>query len=190
MRTNRNVRGGSGLGSVGVCRGPGNVGFAERGPSGGYNCGMEQPRETEPDGQAGLAALAAWRAFDGGDPAPLCEIVERGSLAAFDLGGAVGDSLGAALAMASRRGGLGTIARYYGGVYFGYEQALALDSLLATARSLADERARDTVLAATLGAASDCVSSVGSHFAQPLRPRDRHGQPKLGALRGLVRRRQ
>ena len=33
-------------------------------PAGGYNFGMKEPRETELEGQAGMATSAAWRAFD------------------------------------------------------------------------------------------------------------------------------
>ncbi len=76
---------------------------------------------------------------------------------------------------------LPTIFRYYGGVYFGYRQALMLDALAVTARDQIDG-ALDTRLAALLGLASDLTSSVGGHFAQPIRTRDRNGEAKVGTL--------
>jgi hypothetical protein len=41
-----------------------------------------------------------------------------------------------------------------------------------------------------MSAASECVTSVGNHFAQPVRPRDRDGHPKLSTLRAAARKRE
>lgn len=138
---------------------------------------------------------AAVEALEASDPEPLCGIIERGSFAALDVAeGPLEDSLVHTLSeVAPQLGEIGvplTLTRYYGGVYFGYRQALQLDCLLAVVRMIPQEAHRDTALAAVLGAASDSVTSVGSHFAQPLRPRDQQGRPKIHALRTLARRRQ
>ena len=136
---------------------------------------------------------AAFASLQAGDPEPLCRIVEHGSLAAHALGegpanGHLADALAATESLLQPIATPLTLTAYYGGVYFGYRQALTLDCLLAVVRDLT-ARERDTGLAAILGVASDCVSSVGSHFAQPIRPRDKDGRPKLRALANLVRRR-
>jgi adenine-specific DNA-methyltransferase len=138
---------------------------------------------------------AAVEALAAGDAEPLCQIVERGSPAAFALGdgpppGLLGQALGRAAAATTSAALPLTVTRYYGGVYFGYAQALELDALLAVVRALPPGPPQDTGLAAVLGAASECVTSVGGHFAQPIRPRDASGRPKAGALAQLARRRQ
>lgn len=136
----------------------------------------------------------AARALFDGDAEPLCEIVERGSIVAFELGEGPGGDLGAAMCKASEELDLAdpsmTLTRYYGGVYFGYAQAMALDCLLEVVRGIEEERTRTTALAAILGTATDCVTSIGSHFAQPVRPRAKDGRPKLSALATLTRRRE
>jgi adenine-specific DNA-methyltransferase len=149
--------------------------------------------------RSGIGALlryerTAMGALESGDPEPLCSVIERGSLAAFSrgegpAGGQLADSLAEAACVPDDVGTTLTLTRYYGGVYFGYTQALALDCLLAAIRTLPASQ-RDTGMAALLGAASECVTSVGNHFAQPMRPRDRLGAPKLSALFTLARRRE
>ena len=135
----------------------------------------------------------ATKAFLEGEPGPLCTLLEHGSMVASELGegaprGALADALAAASAGMRTLSMPFTLTRYYGGVYFSYVQALSLDCLLAGIHALPAPE-RDTALAAALGAASDCVTSVGSHFAQPVRPRDKAGNPKLAALRRAVRQR-
>jgi 16S rRNA G966 N2-methylase RsmD len=128
--------------------------------------------------QACNAALAD------GDPEPLCEMIEHGSALAAELGeGPPQGRLADALAAASDALRATVLTRSYGGVYFGYRQALALDCLMAVVSS-------DTGLAAIMSAASESVTSVGNHFAQPLRPRDRDGRPKLATLRAAAHRRE
>jgi adenine-specific DNA-methyltransferase len=136
---------------------------------------------------------AATEALRRGDPEPLCAVVEDGSIVVFASGeGPRAGALATALAPAAAAppDPALTVTRYYGGAYFGYRQALMLDGLLAAVRALPPGPERDTGLAAVLGAASECVTSVGSHFAQPVRPRDRDGRPKVPALRALARRRE
>jgi 16S rRNA G966 N2-methylase RsmD len=133
-----------------------------------------------------VAALGA------GDPLPFCEIVEGGSLAAFEVGdGPATGTLASILTTVSASGSARdlTLTGHYGGVFFSYRQALQLDCLLAAVGDLVGA-GLDTGLAAILGAASETVTSVGSHFAQPIRPRDRNGAPKLTPLRSAARRRE
>lgn len=80
------------------------------------------------------------------------------------------------------------LSRYYGGVYFSYAQARELDGLATAIRRLPVDR-RDTPLAALLSTASDLSSTVGSHFAQPVRPRDGAGRLKVGPIRSILSRR-
>jgi adenine-specific DNA-methyltransferase len=127
-----------------------------------------------------------------GDYKPLCAVVEDGSLARYTEGGEVTDAaLAAVLAQAVRDVSVSVdtvLTRYYGGVYFGYRQAAALDALAAAARSLLSPM-REVALAAVLSTASDIVTSVGSHFAQPIRVRGKDGAPKPPGLRAVARQR-
>jgi len=138
--------------------------------------------------------VEAERALADADPQPFCEIVEHGSIVAFELGedhpsGRLADALAG---IGHRLDGPGdlTLTRHYGGVFFSYVQTLQLDCLLAAVRRLPPGPERDTGLAAVLGAASESVTSIGNHFAQPIRPRDGAGRPKPSALAAAVRRRQ
>lgn len=70
------------------------------------------------------------------------------------------------------------ISRYYGGVYFSYNQAVDIDILLEGIHSFVDEENRNFFLAPLLSTASDIVSTVGKHFAQPLKARDSKGNVK------------
>ncbi len=138
---------------------------------------------------------AAEEALEAGDPQPLCEIVEHGSIVAFGLGegpapGRLAEALGRASAGLGGVAATMTLTRHYGGVFFGYGQALRLDCLLGVVRELPPGPERDTGLAAVLGAASESVTSVGNHFAQPIRPRDKAGLPKVALLESAARRRR
>lgn len=83
-----------------------------------------------------------------------------------------------------------TLTRYYGGVYFSYKQALELDALLAAIGHSAAYPAEATLVASVLGTASDLVATVGSHFAQPSRLRDKLGVPKPSAIAQVLRARE
>ncbi len=65
----------------------------------------------------------------------------------------------------------------YGGVYFSFKQTVALDVLSNKIKSL-DNVYRDKFHAALLSTASDIVNTIGKQFAQPIRPRDKDGNPK------------
>lgn len=69
------------------------------------------------------------------------------------------------------------ICRYYGGLYFSYQQAVALDTIshfIFKKTGLLHTK----MLAALLSTASEIVNTVGKQFAQPLKVRDRQGQLK------------
>ena len=69
------------------------------------------------------------------------------------------------------------ILRHFGGLYFSYQQAVHLDSLLVAAHSEKDDL-RDCFLAAIVSTASEIVNTVGKHLAQPIRPRGSDGKPQ------------
>lgn len=90
------------------------------------------------------------------------------------------------LGVSPRTHRLPTMFSFYGGVYFGYRQALFLDALAVTARARVSQQ-RDTCLAVVLSLASEIATSIGGHFAQPARVLDRAGNLKLGLLRSITR---
>lgn len=122
-----------------------------------------------------------------GEPETLCEFLEHGSLYKFSEGTTpnIGARLRAALtasweriqarSLSSDEGSL--CVRLFGGVYFSYRQAAALDSLLDAVNDLPTP-VRDYYLAAVLSTASETVNTVGKQFAQPIRPRGSDGHPK------------
>ena len=71
--------------------------------------------------------------------------------------------------------------RLFGGVYFSYSQAVKLDALLDGVFS-APKSCRDVLLAAVLSTASEIVNTIGKHFAQPIRPKDKDGATKWNLL--------
>ena len=79
-----------------------------------------------------------------------------------------------------------TLLSHYGGVFFSYRQAADLDAIARVVRRIPPDQ-RDTPLAALLSTASEVVSSVGGHFAQPIKPRNTSGQLKLTQLENLHR---
>lgn len=76
------------------------------------------------------------------------------------------------------------VTRYFGGLYFSYEQALQIDAALETAYQSTQYGTpqRDVAIAAILGATSDIVNTVGKTFAQPLQVRDGSGKLKGNLL--------
>lgn len=70
------------------------------------------------------------------------------------------------------------ISRYYGGVYFSYQQAIQIDIILDAIHQYVPEENKDLFLAALLSTASDIVDTVGKHFAQPIKARDSKGNIK------------
>ena len=86
-------------------------------------------------------------------------------------------------------GAADTITRYYGGTYFSYRQAIEIDSFVAAARSMPPE-SRDRYLASVICAASQCGSTVGGQFAQPLQVFMSDGRVKRSAVSAARRQRE
>lgn len=130
---------------------------------------------------------------------PICRLIEAGSIVGFQTAkttkvrGGLADALQKAhrrlLKLGLAKGPRAVILRHYGGVYFSYSQAIELAVLLDVVSNCCPEW-RDTVLAATLSAASHVVNTVGKQFAQPLRPRASDGKPKLHLVKKIVADRQ
>lgn len=121
------------------------------------------------------------------DPASLAALIEHGSF----VNGDGGPSRFVQAKQFARDGlspDVATLTWYYGGVYFSYAQALELDALRHAIR--ASKEGRDTLVAAVMGAASDAVSTVGNHFAQPVQPRRRDGSLKGNWAASVIRHRQ
>lgn len=78
------------------------------------------------------------------------------------------------------------ISRYYGGLYFSYLQAVALDTLLELKDDI-DIESRSIFHAAILSSASDAVNTIGKQFAQPINPVDSEGKPKLRLAKKISR---
>ena len=121
------------------------------------------------------------------DPSRLAALIEHGSFVADDDGPP-------RLSRAKQRAregltpGTATLTWYYGGVYFSYAQALELDALRHAIRVVSGNN--DTLMAAVMGTASDAVSTVGNHFAQPVQPRARDGSLKGSWVVSVSRSRQ
>jgi adenine-specific DNA methylase len=79
-----------------------------------------------------------------------------------------------------------TVTRYFGGLYFSYEQAAMLDAVLLTAEAY-DEQHKNTLKAATLSTASQIVNTVGKQFAQPIQPRNKFGEVKPNLVKVVHR---
>jgi adenine-specific DNA methylase len=73
------------------------------------------------------------------------------------------------------------ITQYFGGVFFSFQQAVVLDTILSRIR-FAPEEIKPVLLASLISTASDLVNTVGKQFAQPISPRTSSGAPKSGLL--------
>lgn len=130
-----------------------------------------------------------------GDPDELFDLLEHGSLvhraisAPRRLSRLLRDARKSLGGHGLDRGTRSVVTRFFGGTYFSWSQAIALDSLLETAHA-APEDVRDYLVAGILSAASDAVNSVGKQFAQPIRPRDMDGRPKPHLVRQTIRDRE
>ena len=75
-------------------------------------------------------------------------------------------------------------SKYFGGVYFSFKQSVIIDAIISEIEKT-DPKYHNTLFAALLSTASDIVNTVGKQFAQPIRPRNKNGQPKKGILKQL-----
>lgn len=122
-----------------------------------------------------------------GDPEPLCQLLEYGSIVVAQTeeceraAGHLRDALLETCRRLKKRNlsnePSSVISRHYGGLYFGYRQAVDLDVLLSRIAPFSGGL-KDLLNAAVLSTASELVNTVGKQFAQPLRPRYKDGRPK------------
>jgi adenine-specific DNA methylase len=131
-----------------------------------------------------------------GKPENLCDLIESGSIYAYQSGyfgnadlrvtdavRIVSDRL-AKLNFAQKNGAL--ITRYFGGAYFSYKQSMIFDLVLEKIAIVRNKPARSYMRAALLSAMSDTVNTVGRQFAQPIRPRTKDGKPKLNLIKKII----
>lgn len=119
----------------------------------------------------------------------LCDIIENGALVGLCDSPPQDDRLHKAMAetinkLKKNRLWLSkstTALRYFGGVYFSYQHAADIDRFRSVAE-MCESEYRDTFIAASLTTASELVNTVGKHFAQPLRPRNKEGKIKSTLL--------
>lgn len=124
-----------------------------------------------------------------GDPWPLCEFLEQGSLIKSEEERYENCSTALEAVLRKTNKNLSDLnyknspaaiaTRYFGGIYFSFYQTIAIDTILGEIQTSPEEQ-QDTLLAALLGAASNAVNTVGKQFAQPIQPRSANGLPKKG----------
>ena len=123
-----------------------------------------------------------------GNPEALADLIEMGSLVSANGVPARSDKAAKAFADVAARLSKhnltksALVSRYYGGLYFNYHHAIALDVLLSKVIAL-PTNLQDLGKAIVLSTASDLVRTVGKQFAQPLRPRSKDGKPKAALWR-------
>ena len=74
--------------------------------------------------------------------------------------------------------------KYFGGVYFSFKQSVLLDAIISEIEKT-DAKYHNILLASLLSTSSDIVNTVGKQFAQPIRPRNKNGQPKKEIIKQL-----
>lgn len=131
-----------------------------------------------------------------GNLIPLYELIEKGSIISFEQGYNSNYSLDLKEALKSTNyrlsksnfllGPEALIVRYFGGLYFSYQQAIQIDTLLEMIDNL-DKNSKDSFLAAVLSTASEIVNTVGKQFAQPLKPMNSDGTPKKKLLDKILK---
>lgn len=119
----------------------------------------------------------------------LCEFLEEASLlksrsesyknCSSKLERALTTSHDKILKLGCKSTGIATATLYFGGIYFSYEQTIAIDTILNEIEN-SNPSDKDTLLAALLGTISSAVNTVGKQFAQPIQPRMANGIPKKG----------
>lgn len=78
-----------------------------------------------------------------------------------------------------------SIVRYYGGLYFSYQQAIDIDAIATYAFSK-DKAMKCKILAALMSATTDVVNTVGKQFAQPLKVSNKDGTLKKNLARKIL----
>ena len=114
----------------------------------------------------------------------LTDIVEHGSLEVYNLEkteskiAPVQNQVNEKLRKTGLMGKESLISRYYGGVYFSYNQAVQIDVIMNAIRHYPNTADKNVLLAALLSTTSDIACTVGKHFAQPIKARDSKGKIK------------
>ncbi len=125
----------------------------------------------------------------------LYEIIEKGSIYIFIKEGRndCSEKLNKVLANLKKNISYGSdnelldsiITRYYGGLYFSYQQALDMDSIEHFVFKL-EGLVMIKSLAALLSTASEIVNTVGKQFAQPLKVSDGKGKYKVSLAKKIL----
>lgn len=77
--------------------------------------------------------------------------------------------------------------RYFGGSYFSYHQAIAIDCILEEIHRCLYSKTRNLLLAALLSTVSDCVNTIGKQFAQPLQMHNSEGLVKTNLIQKVLK---
>lgn len=131
-----------------------------------------------------------------GELEPIYEIIEKGSLYAYLNNLPYSEtnlslSLEKAFAMVKDTEGIdlqsldSIITRYYGGLYFSFKQAIDIDAISSYAFAQ-NERVKNAMLAALMGATTDVVNTIGKQFAQPLKVRNKDGSLKKNLAKKIL----
>ncbi|MHB8107569.1 MAG: DNA adenine methylase [Candidatus Cryosericum sp.] len=122
----------------------------------------------------------------------LYDIIENGCLVAADrshrtsdpsdLSAAITETISLLRSQELLEAPMTMVTRYFGGLYFSYEQSVWIDATLDVAFGYAGSNLalRDLLLAAAISATSSIVNTVGKQFAQPLQVRNANGTLKRG----------
>lgn len=125
-----------------------------------------------------------------GDIKTMAEIIEHGSIEVYHEEhevSPISDYLSSVYDKLSRHSLVNDsslVSRYYGGVYFSYEQSIQIDLLLDYI-TRAKENEQTILQAALLSTVSDIVNTVGKHFAQPLQLVNSKGDYKIKSTKKL-----
>ena len=106
-----------------------------------------------------------------------------------DLSSAMSETLALLKCMELEDSKMTMITRYFGGLYFSYEQAVCIDASLEYIANYEcqDMTIQNFMLAALISATSEIVNTVGKQFAQPLQVRDRNGNLKRNLLKKTLK---
>jgi len=130
-----------------------------------------------------------------GKPELLTELIEFGSMAVHVQRRSTGAPPRLAMMLSAAadeldRSGFSaadlSATRYFGGPYFSYQQAIALDAIHVVARQQPNIEVVSGALAVLLSVASEIVNTVGKQFAQPMKLKKADGKvPPLLLQRAL-----
>ncbi|MFQ2084968.1 DNA adenine methylase [Aeromonas veronii] len=133
---------------------------------------------------------------ENGNPFPLCDLIEHGSIICSELSKPSRNKLSEELFNCHTKISNNPLAlhhslisTYFGGVYFSYTQAIQFDAIKSQIKLLPLEL-QDLGNTVILNVMSELVNTVGKQFAQPLRPRDKNGEPKKNLYKTIKKDRE